>query len=246
MSDQKYIDRMTGYKATDANMVCKGSKFELGVWYEIEGDIALCERGFHFCVQPSGPSTYYTQSDARIFKAEAEQVLEVETAAGADFKLVAKRIRLVEEITPGKVGNDKSNTGHSNTGDSNTGHSNTGHRNTGHRNTGDSNTGDRNTGHRNTGHSNTGHSNTGYSNTTNNSSGFFCQKEPKVISFDKQTRFTREQFCEKYPEIWVLSNSLIQVAAIDFDRFKRIPGITPAKLKSLHRKHLLARKLITK
>ena len=42
MSDQKYIDRMTGYKATDANMVCKGSKFELGVWYEIEGDIALC------------------------------------------------------------------------------------------------------------------------------------------------------------------------------------------------------------
>jgi hypothetical protein len=37
---------------------------------------------------------------------------------------------------------------------------------------------------------------------------------------------------------------LLKVVTIDFEPFKRIPGITPAKLKALHRKHLLARKLI--
>jgi len=319
MSTQKYIDKMTGFKATDANMVCSGNingikyhhQFELGVWYEIDGEIGLCKSGFHFCVQPSGPSCYYNQSDSRMFKIEAEQILEVETQAGADFKLVAKRIRLVEEITPGKVGNDKSNTGNrntgysntgnsntgnrntgdrntgnsntgnSNTGDRNTGNSNTGYSNTGNRNTGDSNTGDRNTGYSNTGYSNTGNSNTGnsntgnrntgdrntgysntgysntgnrntgnsntgYSNTTNNSAGFFCAKEPKVISFDKQTRLTRDQFTAEFPEYHRLGELLLKTDAIDFEPFKRIPGITPAKLKALHKKHLTARKLISK
>jgi len=233
MSAQKYIAKMTGYKATHADMSCgtKGGKyfhqFELGVWQEIDGDIELCKHGFHFCVYPSGPSSFYTESTARFFKIEAEQVLEVETQAGADFKLVAKRIRLVEEITP---------LGYSNTGDRNTGYSNTGDGNTGDGNTGDGNTGDRNT----------GHSNTGYGNTTNNSAGFFCDEEPKVISFDHQTKLTRDQFRKKYPEYYRLSELLLNPTAIEFEPFKRIPGITPTKLKALHKKHIQGRKLVTK
>ena len=124
----KYIEKMTGYKATNADMACKGFQFELGKWYETEGELKMCERGFHFCVHPSGVWSYYNESTTRVFKVEAEQVLEVPTEAGADFKLVAKRIRLVEEITPGKTGN-------SNTGDRNTGNSNTGDWNTGNWNT---------------------------------------------------------------------------------------------------------------
>ena len=117
-----------------------------------------------------------------------------------------------------------SNTGYSNTGDRNTGYRNTGDRNTGYRNTGDSNTGDRNTGYRNTGDSNTGDSNTGYSNTgdsntgyrntgdrntgywntgysntgdwnkTNRSSGVFCNEEPKLKMFNKETDMTWEEW----------------------------------------------------
>jgi hypothetical protein len=205
-----YIKKMTGYKATDSNLKCRDHQFVLGEWSPvIEGDLQLCAKGWHFCVQPSGVWSYYNSPTTRVFKCEAEDVLEVPTEAGADFKLVARRIRLVEEITPGKVGNDKSNTGNSNTG-----------------------------------YRNTGNSNTGYSNAANYSAGFFCVKEPKVMSFDKQTRLTREQFTAKYPEYYSLGELLLKVDTIDFAQFKRIPGITPAKLKALHRKHLLARKLI--
>jgi hypothetical protein len=256
--DQKFIDKMTGYKATDANVTCLGHRFELGKWHEIEGEIELCKRGFHFCVFPSGPWAYYSDTGTRIFKVEAEQVLECPPEPGAEFKLVAKRIRLIEEITPGLKGGDSNtghrNTGHWNTGDWNTGNGNTGNWNTGNWNTGDSNTGDRNTGHRNTGNGNTGYWNTGYWNTgdwntgywnaCNNSSGFFCAKEPKVISFDVQTRLTRQQFEEKYPEICALGELLGGEAEIPFEQFKRIPGITKEKLKALHKAHVEGRKKV--
>jgi len=179
---KKYIVKMTGYKGTDANMVCKvtnngkaySHKYELGKWYEIEGEPELCQRGFHFCLHPSGPYAFYSDTDSRIFKVEAELVLEMPVEAGADVKLVAKRIRLVEEITPGnrtgKATGDW-NTGDWNTGDWNTGDRNTGDWNTGDWNTGDWNTGDWNTGNWNTGNWNTGNRNTGDRNTGNWNTG---------------------------------------------------------------------------
>jgi len=161
---------MKGYKATDKDMKCRGYQFELGKWHEHEGSIIMCEAGFHFCDQPSGPWCYYLEPDTRIFEVEAEDILDTPIEPGAENKRVCKRIKLVREITPGLTGDDKSNTGdsntgHWNTGDSNTGYWNTGNRNTGYRNTGHWNTGDSNTGHWNTGHWNTGDSNTGDSNT---------------------------------------------------------------------------------
>jgi PPE-repeat protein len=278
---QTYIQKMTGYKATDKNLKCRDHQFVIGEWSPaIEGDLQLCAKGYHFCAAPSGVWSYYMDATTRVFTCEAECVLDVPIEAGAEAKHVARRIRLVDEITPGKIGDKNSNTGdrntgdrntgdsntgysntgdsntgdrntgdrntgYSNTGDSNTGYSNTGDRNTGHSNTGDSNTGDRNTGDSNTGYSNTGDSNTGYSNATNNSAGFFCICEPRVISFDKQTRLTRLQYLNKYPESYDLGKLLLRAEPIDFESFKRIPGITAAKLKALHRKHLLTRKLIT-
>jgi len=300
---QTYIEKMTGYKATDKNMCCRDQQFTLGEWSpEIDGDLKLCERGYHFCVSPSGVWAYYTSQTTRIFKIEAENVLECPTGAGADFKLVARRIRLVEEITPGKSGDDKSNTGYGNTGDSNTGYGNTGdsntgnsntgnrntgNSNTGYGNTGDSNTGDNNTGNRNTGYGNTGNHNTGYGNTgygntgdsnignrntgygntgdsntgygntgdsntgnrntgygnaANGSAGFFCSKEPKVICFDAQTKLTRDQFTDKYPEYRLLCEKLVKKEVINFADFKHLPGITKKKLAALHKKHLAARK----
>jgi hypothetical protein len=82
------------------------------------------------------------------------------------------------------------NTGDWNTGDWNTGYKNTGYCNTGDRNTGDRNTGGRNTGGRNTGDGNTGDGNTGYFNSCNFSSGIFCTQTPILLSFDKPTEMT--------------------------------------------------------
>ena len=242
---------MTGYKATNADMTCKGHKFELGKWYEIDGEIELCKRGFHFCVSPSGVYAYYTSTDVRVFECEAEQVMECPIEVGADSKLVAKRIRLTREITPGSK--TKGNDGDRNTGDRNTGDRNTGDRNTGHWNTGDQNTGDWNTGVRNTGHCNTGDRNTGDRNTgvrntgswntgnwntADRCAGFFCCKEPKVASFDVQTDLTNEEFLSKYPESHKLGELLRSPKEIPFAEFKHIPGISLSKLDKLHKTYL--------
>ena len=213
----KIIEKMSGYKATNSDMTCQGHVFELGKWYEHPGEIVLCSSGFHFCIHASGPSCYYGQSTMRLFKCEAEQILECPTEAGADFKLVAKRIRLTEEITPGMNQPQGINTGDSNTGDSNTG---------------DMNTGDKNT----------GDCNTGNWNVCSYSSGFFGSKDPLVTSFDKQTKLTRNELLSKYPEAYRLGELLCQDEPIKYDEFKNIPGWTLKKCKALHESMIAARK----
>jgi hypothetical protein len=188
----KMKNLMTGYKATDKDMKCRGFQFELGKWFEHEGELVECQSGFHFCEQPSGPWAYYQDPGTRIFKVECEGVLEKPFAPGADAKRVCKRIRFVEEINV-------------------------------------------------TGDSNTGHRNTGNWNATDRSNGFFCIHEPKVCSFDFQTELTYEQFLESFPESFDLGSELHQPFEIDFAKYARIPGITPEKLKELHRKHLAAK-----
>ena len=126
-----------GYKATDENICCKGVQFVLNKWYTATGPLKLCENGFHFCENPSGPWVYYNGTGTRIFKVEAKEVL-LSVGPGADLKHVARKIRLIEEIA---ISGDR------NTGNWNTGNENTGDRNTGDRNTGDGNTGNGNTGH---------------------------------------------------------------------------------------------------
>lgn len=71
----------------------------------------------------------------------------------------------------------------------------------------------------------------------------FCAKESKVISFDVQTKLTREQYFDKYPEASELGALLFNPESIDFNQFKRIPGITKSKLTALHKAHLAARKI---
>ena len=259
---------MKGYKATDKDMKCSGFQYELGKWYEHEGELIECQSGFHFCEYPSGVWAYYGGEGVRVFEVEAEGVLDKSPEPGADVKRVCKRIKLVREIEiagDGNAGNRNTgnrntgywNTGYWNTGDGNTGYWNTGdgnagNRNTGNRNTGDGNAGNRNTGNRNTGDGNAGNRNTGDGNTgdgntgdgnaTDRSSGFFCVKEPKVVVFDVQTNLTYEQFTDRYPEYCDLCRELMGTEPINFERYSRIPGITKRKLTVLHKKHMEGRK----
>jgi len=168
----KLIARMKGYKATDKDMKCRGFQFELGQWYEHEGDLVECQSGFHFCEHPSGVWAYYSETSTRVFEVEAELILETAPSPGADRKRVSKRIRFIQEITPGLKGSDPSNTGYGNTGNGNTGNENTGYGNTGNRNTGYGNTGNENTGYGNTGNRNTGNRNTGNENTGDRNTGY--------------------------------------------------------------------------
>jgi hypothetical protein len=178
-----HYDTLTGFKATNADMTCRGFQFQIGVWHHIPKSkpLKLCDIGFHFCIHPSGPRAFYPHPTDRVFKCEAKDVL-VEETHGASAKCVARHIRLVSEIKPS--GNN--NTGNNNTGDCNTGYGNTGNCNTnfcntgnynagGHNagdyNAGDYNAGDYNTGDHNEGNRNTGHYNTGYGNTGDRNTG---------------------------------------------------------------------------
>ena len=49
MSTEKTIK---AYKGFNSDMTCRGFQYEVGKEYEIEGDIKVCERGFHACESP--------------------------------------------------------------------------------------------------------------------------------------------------------------------------------------------------
>ena len=63
-----------GYKATDANMQCRGYQYELGVQYDMLEDepIQACESGFHLCLQLNDVFDYYSiGGGVRFFKVKA-------------------------------------------------------------------------------------------------------------------------------------------------------------------------------
>jgi len=154
-----------GYKAFKQGLVCRDFQYELGKDFYHDGEISLCNSGFHFCKSLGDVYLYYTfGTDILVGEVESEgEVIDEEEGT----KSVTNHLRIIRILNAEEASNNNglNNIGHSNTGDWNTGHRNTGHRNTGHSNTGDWNTGDRNTGHRNTGHRNTGDWNTGDRNT---------------------------------------------------------------------------------
>ena len=209
---------VTGFKATDKNMQCRGFQFEIGVWYKHDGEIFICESGFHFCEFPSGPWSYYSDEGTRIFKVEARGNIIKGEGPGSDLKHVSTEIRLVEEIYS------------------------TGNRNTGNGNTGDWNTGDWNTGDRNTGNGNTGNGNTGDGNSTDNCSGYLCLNEQPIIIFDKKIKHGTDI---NYSLINELAGLMMKDDDIeDIDRFLSIPNATKEKIKELHQSHIARRKEI--
>jgi hypothetical protein len=40
---------MRGYKAFNKDLTCRGFQYEIGKTYEMDGEIEICRRGFHFC-----------------------------------------------------------------------------------------------------------------------------------------------------------------------------------------------------
>ena len=181
---------MKGYKAFNKDLTCRGFQYEIGKEFEYKGKIELCESGFHFCKKIVDIQNYYNLKDKNTRLCEIEATGEV---IEANNKCVTDKIKIIREISKEEMyilGNEgKENTGLGNTGDCNTGDRNTGNRNTGDRNTGNCNTGDRNTGSWNTGNWNTGDWNK-----TNRSTGVFCNEEPKVIMFNKETEKTWKEW----------------------------------------------------
>ena len=171
-----------GYKGFETDMTCWGFQYKVGQTYEMDGEIALGERGFHFCGAMGPVLEDYPRGGSRY--AEVEALGKVINGYGL---YVTDKIRIVRELTSDEVTNlintgirnsgsynsGSCNAGDCNTGDYNTGNCNAGSFNTGERNTGSMNTGDYNYGDYNTGDCNTGDYNTGDRNTGSFNTGAY-------------------------------------------------------------------------
>ncbi|HBF7929040.1 TPA: hypothetical protein KOY26_001510 [Clostridioides difficile] len=204
-----------GYKVFNPDWTCRNFKYEVGKTYEHDGDIEVCEAGFHFCQKAIDCFNYYSfDNKNKVAKIEAIGLIKTDGDKSVTNKItIVKEIEWEELLNIVNIGNN--NTGYGNTGDYNTGYCNSGNWNTGNYNTGNRNTGYCNSGNWNTGNYNTGNHNTGYCNSGNwnegcwntgnynigncNSgdwnigdynAGVFCTDVPKIRMFNKETDLT--------------------------------------------------------
>ncbi|MCU6074456.1 pentapeptide repeat-containing protein [Clostridioides difficile] len=193
-----------GYKVFNPDWTCRNFKYEVGKTYEHDGDIEVCEAGFHFCQKVIDCfNYYYFDNKNKVAKIEAIGLIKTDGDKSVTNKItIVKEIKWEELLNIVNIGNN--NTGYGNTGDYNTGSYNTGDYNIGSYNTGDYNIGNCNTGYRNEGCCNEGYWNTGNYNIGNcNSgewnigdynSGVFCTDVPKIRMFNKETDLTYEDW----------------------------------------------------
>ena len=89
------------YKGFNKDMTCRGFQFEEGKSYEVEGDVKLCENGFHACEDPIDCFGYYGPGKSVYHEVVMEDVSDEKSD---DSKRVAKRITIGAEISLPMIG----------------------------------------------------------------------------------------------------------------------------------------------
>ena len=137
---------MKGYKAFLPNMTTQhgdDTVYEVGKTYTVEGEIKICENGYHFCKKCVDVYDYYSKP-CRI--CEVSVTGAVQTRGN---KSVGRKLKILRELTADEI-SSLCNSGNRNSGDYNSGDYNSGNRNSGYCNSGDWNSGNRNSGYCNT------------------------------------------------------------------------------------------------
>ena len=89
--------KMIGYKGFDKDLKCRDFQYEVGKEYEHDGEVKLCESGFHFCENPQGVFGHYSPGNgSRFAVVEAD---EVSDESESDSKRVAKKLKIKSEIS---------------------------------------------------------------------------------------------------------------------------------------------------
>ena len=53
-----------GFKAYNKDLICNGFQYEVGKEYKHEGELKICNSGFHFCENPLDTLNYYDLCDS--------------------------------------------------------------------------------------------------------------------------------------------------------------------------------------
>lgn len=98
--DQEYI-WVDAFKGTDANMVCKGKQYRMGVEDTYNGNVVLGSKGYHVCTDLKHCfKTYDYDFRNRFFKVKAlVKATDYQHRNPNNTTLVAKAIKFVTEIT---------------------------------------------------------------------------------------------------------------------------------------------------
>ena len=87
---------MKAYKGFNSDLTCRGFQYKEGETFTHDGDVALCESGFHACTNPIDTLHYYSPAEgSRYFEVECEGV-----AAGRadDSKIACSQITIGAEL----------------------------------------------------------------------------------------------------------------------------------------------------
>ena len=132
---------MKGYKAFNNDMTTNhgdNTVYEVGKTYTVEGEIKICENGYHFCKKCVDVYDYYSKP-CRICEVSVTGAVQTQ-----GNKSVGRKLKILRELTADEISSL------CNSGNWNSGNRNSGNRNSGNCNSGDWNSGDWNSGYCNT------------------------------------------------------------------------------------------------
>lgn len=117
---------MKGYKAFLSDMTTRhgdDTVYEVGKTYTVEGEIKICENGYHFCKKCVDVYDYYSKP-CRICEVSVTGAVQTQ-----ENKSVSRRLKILRELTADEISSL------CNSGDRNSGNRNSGNRNSGYCNT---------------------------------------------------------------------------------------------------------------
>ena len=91
---------MKAYKGFNKDMTCRGFQFEEGKTYEHEGEVKLCESGFHACEDPLDIFEYYDPANSEFHEVELDGV---SGERREDTKVAAKKITIGARLGIDKI-----------------------------------------------------------------------------------------------------------------------------------------------
>ena len=90
------MSKCTGFKGFDKDLKCRGYQYKIGEEHKHEGDITLCEKGFHFCEYPLDTFNFYPPPNSLFAEVEG---FDVSKKTDSDTKRVCKRLLIKTEIS---------------------------------------------------------------------------------------------------------------------------------------------------